>query len=74
MQCEQTVAALHAPAPSGRITGNGSAIGRLGNAMDLKNDIVILQEDNQQQALLRWGRGGAGVTSFLPGGPVLVKQ
>ena len=56
MQCEQTVAALHAPAPSGRIAENGSAAGRLGNAMNLENDKNISQESDQQQLLMRWGK------------------
>ena len=54
MQCEETMASVHAPPPpNARIAENGSATGRLGYANQLENDKHIGQEGDQQQLLLR---------------------
>lgn len=54
LQCEETVAALHAPpAANARVAENGSATGRLGNAMQQENNRHIDNEQEQQQLLMR---------------------
>lgn len=51
-QCEQTIAAVHAPATA-KVAENGSATGRLGTAVQAENDRDIDREGDQQQLLLR---------------------